>query len=153
MKKEKVKKPIFKRWWFWLIIIIVALAAFGGGNKDAAAPAENSANTITLAWDQAGEYGREIVLNAGTDDEYKFYGFYLPAGDYKAEYKESKGAAQISIYVDGISTRDDGIEEPIVSETSPIVAYVGETYQFTLKEGEYIKLSDGSKNVVLEKLG
>ena len=33
-KKEKVQKPLYKKWWFWVIIVVV-IAAFGSaGNKN-----------------------------------------------------------------------------------------------------------------------
>ncbi len=29
-KKEKTKKPLFKRWWFWFIVVIVVIGVAGG---------------------------------------------------------------------------------------------------------------------------
>lgn len=45
--KNKVKKPIFKKWWFWVIIVIVLAAIFGDsgtndGTKNRANDASNS---------------------------------------------------------------------------------------------------------------
>ncbi|MCO7177055.1 DUF4352 domain-containing protein [Sporolactobacillus kofuensis] len=36
MAKEKVKKPIFKRWWFWVlvVIIVISIGANMGGNDE-----------------------------------------------------------------------------------------------------------------------
>jgi len=33
-KKEKVKKPFYKKWWVWVIAIIVVIAIAGGGEED-----------------------------------------------------------------------------------------------------------------------
>ena len=27
--KNKVKRPIYKRWWFWVIIVVILSAIFG----------------------------------------------------------------------------------------------------------------------------
>ena len=46
--KNKVKKPIYKKWWFWVIIIVILAAIFGNtgakdGIEDGAKDAINSA--------------------------------------------------------------------------------------------------------------
>ncbi|MEW9501754.1 DUF4352 domain-containing protein [Jeotgalibacillus marinus] len=47
MKKEKVKKPFYKKWWVWLLaVIIIATVASGGDDEDKAGgeePAEDVA--------------------------------------------------------------------------------------------------------------
>ncbi|MQS53349.1 DUF3862 domain-containing protein [Companilactobacillus mishanensis] len=32
MRKDKVKKPFYKKWWFWIIIVIVLIFVIGGMN-------------------------------------------------------------------------------------------------------------------------
>ena len=34
MKREKVKKPIYKKWWFWLILIVIIGTALSGGEDN-----------------------------------------------------------------------------------------------------------------------
>jgi hypothetical protein len=34
-KKEKVKKPIYKKWWVWVIAILVVYAVLSGGEEEA----------------------------------------------------------------------------------------------------------------------
>lgn len=42
-KKEKVQKPIYKKWWFWLIILCV-LGAVGNGLSDGGSPASDASD-------------------------------------------------------------------------------------------------------------
>lgn len=163
MNAEKVKKPIYKKWWFYVIIVLLLLSAVGGGGKKNAAPAatetpapvETAAAEFSVMLDvaQAGEYGREIVLNAGTENEYKYFGYFFPAGHYRASYTDGKAWTQISFYKDGTAVNEDGVEEAVISEKRPILANVGEPVEFDLVEGEYIKLPDGQQNVLIEKIG
>lgn len=51
-KKNKVKKPIYKKWWFWVIIVVILSAIFGtsgakDGIEDGAKDAINSAEQQT----------------------------------------------------------------------------------------------------------
>lgn len=136
-----------------LVFIIVFLSTKDNTSHESAPKPVEATETvkILLGSNDAGEYGREIVLNEGTENEYRFYGFYIPAGEYKASYN-ANGACQITICTDGISVRDDGIEEIIVSEQKPIVLLAGEEVQMTISENEYIKLSDDAVGLELEKI-
>lgn len=40
-KKDKVQKPLYKKWWFWLIVLSVLGAAGNGLSGNSPAPAEN----------------------------------------------------------------------------------------------------------------
>lgn len=35
MRKEKVRKPFYKKWWVWLLALVIIGAALGGGSEDA----------------------------------------------------------------------------------------------------------------------
>jgi hypothetical protein len=163
MKAEKTKKPFYKKWWFYALVVLLVLGAVGGGGKKDAAPAATEAPasaeteaaelSVVLDASKAGEYGREIVLNAGTENEYKYFGYFFPAGHYRATYTAGKAWAQISFYMDGTAVNSDGVEEPVMSEKTPILANVGEPVEFDLADGEYIKLPDGQQNVLIEKIG
>lgn len=43
MKKEKEKKPIYKRWWFWVIIVFIVLGIIGSlePNEDSTTASDN----------------------------------------------------------------------------------------------------------------
>lgn len=34
MKREKIKKPIYKKWWVWLMVVVIIGAALSGGDDD-----------------------------------------------------------------------------------------------------------------------
>lgn len=42
MSKDKVKKPIYKKWWFWLIVVFIVIGV-AGGEEDTAS--NNTTNT------------------------------------------------------------------------------------------------------------
>jgi hypothetical protein len=166
MKEQKVKKPIYKKWWFYVLVVFILLGAVGGGGKKEAAPAPAPAETpapveatpapelsVLLDASQAGEYGREVILNAGKADETKFYGYFFPAGHYRATYTAGKAWAQLTFYMEGTAVNSYGVEEPVMSDKKPILANVGEPVEFDLVDGEYIKLPDGQQNVLIEKIG
>lgn len=158
MKNEKPKKPIFKRWWFWVLVVLIVGGALAPKEK-AAVPAPDPAVeaaparlSFELSADDPGEYGQEIVLNAGTENEYHCYAFHIPAGDYRVTYKADKGGAQVSIYETGVSVRGDGVEEFVVGEQKPIVIMAGESATFHIDEGQYVKLPDGQSQLLFELL-
>lgn len=159
-----MKKPFYKKWWFYVLVVLILLGAVGGGKSAAPAPAQTQAPapvetapapelSVMLDASQAGEYGREIVLSAGTEDEYRYYGYFFPAGHYRATYTDGKAWTQITFYMEGTAVNSDGVEEPIMSDKKPILANVGEPVEFDLVDGEYIKLPDGQQNVLIEKIG
>lgn len=158
-KEKKAKKPIYKRWWFYVLILLLVAGIFGGGGKKDAAPAPAAAETpapalaVDLDASAPGDYGREITLNAGSESPYTYIGFYLPAGTYRASYTGGGAWAQLTFYMDGVTVNEDGVEEPTMSEQPPLLVKPGETPEFTLSEGEYIKLPDGETGVHLEKVG
>lgn len=41
-KKDKVQKPLYKKWWFWLIVLCVLGAAGNGLSGNSPTPAENT---------------------------------------------------------------------------------------------------------------
>lgn len=34
MKREKIKKPIYKKWWVWLLVVVIIGAALSGGEDE-----------------------------------------------------------------------------------------------------------------------
>lgn len=159
-----MKKPFYKKWWFYVLVVLILLGAVGGGKSAAPAPAQTQAPapvetapapelSVMLDASQAGEYGREIVLDAGTEDEYRYFGYFFPAGHYRATYTDGKAWTQISFYRDETTVNTNGFEEAVLSDKKPILANVGEPVEFDLVDGEYIKLPDGQQNVLIEKIG
>lgn len=112
---------------------------------------EPEKESITLDWQIPGDYGKTITLNEGTPDEYSYIVFYLPAGTYEILNFDSSKACQITVYQDGTTVNENGYEEPISSDIDPVVLMSEEKTELTIKEGQYIKLSDGTMFVSVER--
>ena len=46
MKREKIKKPIYKKWWVWLLAIVIIGAALGGGDDENPNPIADGENVV-----------------------------------------------------------------------------------------------------------
>lgn len=56
--KNRVKKPIFKKWWFWIIVVVILAAIFGNtGTKDSVE--DGTKDTISSAEQQTEEKQNE----------------------------------------------------------------------------------------------
>lgn len=97
-KKEKVKKPLYKKWWFWVIVVTLVGAmgsGLSGGDKPAEQPPtaqtktqaptstpepsetpntpENSPITVEISVDVGGDAGKpEFTINTNLPDETEF---------------------------------------------------------------------------------
>ena len=102
--------------------------------------------SFILSFDQLGEYGKEVVLNAGTEFEENRITFYLPAGKYDVSNLNSSGGEQVSVYC-GIN--EDGEWEEFDSNNcpSPIVLMAGDTKELEIKEGQFVVIADGGTNL------
>ncbi len=158
------------------LVMVLALCACGGGSKesepaDAPAPTEAPALTDVHAPTEApaptetpepteesisfvimdgevGEYGEEVVLNAGTEFEEHEIAYHIPAGTYMVTNLNTKGGGQISIYSGG--PEYDGEWQYFVADencASPIVLMAGDTQELIIKEGQFIVPSDGTENI------
>ena len=49
VKKQKIKKPIYKKWWFWIIVVLVALYIIGsvGGDNNNGETTDDQGQTTT----------------------------------------------------------------------------------------------------------
>ena len=133
-------------------ILCLALAACISACGGSSAPEPEEKEEIVLTWNDPGEYGKEITLNAGTSDAETYIGFYLPSGTYTVTNNGS-GAVQVTVYKDGTNTTAEGWEEPIMGDASPLVVMEGKDGSITIGENEYVKLSDGSSGVTFEIAG
>ena len=111
------------------------------------APTPDTRLKFTLSYNATGEYGKKIVMDEGTELERTIVAFYIPAGTYSVKNKNKSGSAQVTVY-SGIG--NDGQWDEFYSDNcdSPIVVFGGEAAKtITVKEGQFIKLSDGSSNI------
>lgn len=166
-KKAKKKSPGFLT--ILLAVVIFAILLGGNKNKDQAkAPAATQtavkAETVTAApteaptevpaeqeteepsivisinTDEAGEYGKEMTLNAGTDMEVNFLGYFLPAGTYTVSVFIGS-TAQISVYKNQ-TQKVDGWEEFLIGDSAPIVLLSDKDRKtITVLDGEFVKIS------------
>lgn len=91
---------------------------------------------------QAGEYGFENTLNAGTEFEETQIVYHIPAGKYKVKYMGSS-QGQISAYSDSTHKNEDGWEEP--EDTKDVAEFKpNETVDFKIEDGYYLEVqADG----------
>lgn len=95
---------------------------------------------ISINTDEAGEYGKAMTLNAGTDMENKFIGYFLPAGTYTVSVFIGS-TAQISVYKNQ-TQNVDGWEEFLLGDSAPIVLLSDKDKKtITVSDGEFVKIS------------
>ncbi len=104
-------------------------------------PEEQSADGITLDGTTISEYGKEMVLNEGSEFELKFIGYFLPSGTYTVTIIGDNKSVQITPYYDRIQVVDNWQEFETPDER-PIVLFAGESKELKIEEGVFIKLSD-----------
>ena len=49
MKKQKTKKPFFKKWWFWAIAAVLVVGGIAGGGRGEADPSEAASPVLAVA--------------------------------------------------------------------------------------------------------
>lgn len=106
------------------------------------------ANSWLLSYNHMTDTSKKIVLHAKNGQETVFVGHYLPAGEYHIENRGS-APAQIKFYRDGIE-QNAGAEVLIQSEKESVNLFSGDETEFTLQNGEYIILADGSADLYCE---
>lgn len=151
--KEKVKKPIYKRWWFWVIIVLLVFGAFSGGGKSneeatttdttetttETATEQTSADAIVLKEGELGEYGTAEKLEQDGEVLKEYIAYRVPSGTYTIT---NKGAnrTQITVYKDGTNVNEDGNVEQNMSDTKPLLLDANASDTLTINDGEYIEI-------------
>lgn len=160
--QEKVKKPIYKKWWFWLIIVCLVLGAFGGGNKKSdestkepteqtqeAEPQEETADVITLTAGEAGEYGKEITMNEGTDMPETLIVYYLPAGDYTVK-NVGEYTTQVNVY-EGFARDESTGYDDYTNVGDTVRLDVDQTADINVPDGWFIEIHEPTKIELVAK--
>ena len=106
-----------------------------------------------LSWNEAGEYGKRITLDEGTELENTFYAFYLPEGTYSVENHSTDIITQITEY-SGIKYSESDWDEYVAEDCeSPLVLAPGEgVLRFSVKDGQFLKLSDNGSNIAFKRV-
>ena len=87
-------------------------------------------------------FGREVVLDADTKNEYRDIGYFLAPGFYSIKNLSGKYPVQITVYKNEI-VKVDRYEEFALAEQDPVLIFAGGTKEITVHENEFIKVSDG----------
>ncbi len=149
---------------FW--ILFFAIGAFGdksdgnGSNTQATVNevAEEEAKDkteiaddnkeIELKAGEIGEYGRELVLNEGTDSEDRTIGYFVPVGTYEVKNIGDK-PTQVNVYKDEKNTTDEGWEEWADGKVELID--VNETKEMKVGEGYFFNI-DAPAHISIKKI-
>ena len=166
-ENTNIKNPFYKKWWFWAIVVVVLFAMFGP-NEEETKPTDDTSSAIVettettseekeqeeklvieLVAGEQGEYGTPITFNKGTEFEETVIGYHIPAGEYTAtnigEYMD-----QFNIYSDEIHKTEEGWEEPAEGVFVKLID-VGASEDFTIEEGQYIKIVEPAKFKIEQK--
>lgn len=104
---------------------------------------KQSTLSFVITAGEAGEYGKIITYNKGTEFEESFYAYYIPSGTYtvtnKGEYMN-----QVNVYSDEIHITTAGWEEPAEVFDVKLID-VGKSATITVEDGQHIELAEPAK--------
>ena len=158
IKKQPKKKTVIALG-ICVGLFIVGLALPTGDKAEAPTPAEALTPTeaptptdtplsFVIIDGEAGEYGKEVVLNAETEFEEHEIAYYIPAGTYFVTNRNTKGSGQVTVFSGG--PEYDGEWQHFVADENcarPIVVMAGDTKELVIKEGQFVVLSDRTTNI------
>lgn len=91
---------------------------------------------------EAGEYGKLITYNKGTEFEETFYAFYIPEGTYTVTNK-GEYMSQVNVYSDETHITEEGWEEVVESFAVKLLD-VGKSDTITVGAGQHIEIAEPS---------
>ena len=154
MLRKKDIKPILKYGIIALAwIVYIGIGISGGGSDSTETPdtsepvqeevvdeESGSSAAITLTAGELGEYGKEIVMNEGTDMPENLIVYYVPAGDYTVKNVGDK-MTQVSVYEGFARDESTGYDDyTSVGDTPTIEA--GETADISVPDGWFIEIHE-----------
>lgn len=95
---------------------------------------------IELIAGELGDYGKEIVMNEGTDLEEKMIVYYVPAGKYKVE-NLGDYRTQVNVYKGFEKNKESGYDE-YTDSGDIVVLNKGEKGDIEVPDGWYIEIHD-----------
>lgn len=127
---------------FYIAIGIAAVSSDSAtSNNSATAPLE-----FEMIAGEAGDYGRPLTLNAGTEFEDNTIGYFVPAGTYSVknigEYR-----TQVNVYKNEINVTSEGWEE--WADGGCVVLQVGESKEIVVWDGYFLDIFIGSPSKIL----
>lgn len=96
--------------------------------------------SFTLVAGEAGEYGKLITYNKGTDFEDTQWAYYVPAGNYKVINKRAV-RDQINVYEDDVIITAEGWEKPKEGGMSKSVGE-NQSTEITVEVGQHIEIME-----------
>ena len=164
MLRKKDLKPAIKYGIIaaaWIIYLIIAFSGKNDNNnttnennsepakevvaeeptKDIVEDTGDKDESIELIAGQTGEYGKELVLNEGTEFEDKTIGYFVPAGKYEVT-NIGDHMTQVNVYKNEKNVTDEGWEE--WKDTHVDLLDVNETKEITVDDGYFINIDDPS---------
>ena len=99
-------------------------------------------STLYFEPGEAGEYGKLVTYNKGTEFEETFYAYYVPAGTYTVTNK-GEYMSQINVYSDETVINEDGWEEPKSTGTVKLLD-VDKSETITIENGQHIEIAEPS---------
>ena len=132
----------------YLFFILVILVTTAYANCDEIESDAYVVYTITGGEIDEYDFGKEMVINAKTSEEYKFIGYFLPAGVYRVTNLDTQYPVQVTVYVNEI-VKPEKWEEFTSSDQRPLLLFVGDSKEMTILDNEFIKVSDG-QTIMLE---
>lgn len=104
---------------------------------------------IELVAGEQGEYGTLVTFNKGTEFEQTVIAYHIPAGEYTVT-NIGEYMSQFNIYSDETHITDEGWEEPAKGIFVKLMD-VGSTEDFTIEDGQYIKIVEPGKFKIEQK--
>ncbi len=105
--------------------------------------------SIVIVGGEENDFCLDMTLNANTEFEYTYKGYFLPAGSYKVT-NQGEYPVQVTIYINEKQKVEGWEEFKTPEEKFPLLIFAGDTKELVLDEGEFVKISDG--NTVLFEL-
>ncbi len=111
-------------------------------SSELAEASESEVSVIKLVSSEMGEYGQEMVWNAGTESEEKKIVFYVPSGSYTAK-NVGTNTTQMGVE-EGVQVNEDGWEEP-ANIGDILVLKPGDSGDLSVPDGWFIELTDSAQ--------
>lgn len=164
-KKEKKKKPVFKRIWFWILIILIvavlAILLFGGEGKDRDAEFGKPVtvdDVLSLTIDEGGLYDKIYPFNAtdeNTGIKYSgdglMFGLYGTIENLSAKKIDVNEVCEAKLIIDGKYESDANIW--LENEEQTVFSGLDLSDQVYLSPDAYMNAKEEFPCVVLGQVG
>lgn len=156
MAKEKVKKPIFKRWWFWVIIIIVIGSIATNGDEETTKTAstepkkEETATKETKSEEPATEEKKEEPK-----EEVKISGLGEPTKVGDVVFTASGTSTAASVGPEGFGQKAQGtyliVDVAVKNEGKEAITSDSSFFKLTVGDIEYE--ADATADIYINEAG